>query len=338
MPPRNPGSTPRVKPPAAKTPPAQAAAPNQAPPGNRGITMLGAQRTGKTTFLAALQIALLRRPELGWSITGENPGSTQALVSFMDEMTHKHLFPQPTGMQIENYRWALQAELKGATREWHWWGFRRRDKYVKIPLNLVDAPGEAADGSRMFGRAISESLITNLASSAGIVLFFDPVSEYERGDAFRHTHGVLTQLSSQAARNGKLPHYLAVCITKFDEIPVFGSAQKLRVVDYDPENEIPRVPGEYAKEFLERLIKMSRSDNASLILPLIQQTFREERIKYFVTSAIGFYVDPSIGIFDPGDFQNNIPGKPDRIRGGIFPINVLEPVLWLGRSMTRTAR
>lgn len=300
--------------------------------------MLGAQQTGKTTFLAALQIALLRRPDLGWSLTGDNPGSTQALVSFMDEMTHNHQFPKPTGMQIENYRWSLEAELPRAIREWHWWGFRRRDQYVKIPLDLVDAPGEAADGSRMFGRAISENLVANLARSAGIVLFFDPMSERQRGDAFRHTHGVLTQLRSQAARRGKLPHYVAVCITKFDEIQVLKSAQTLRVVVRDPaEPQFPRVPEDYAQEFFERLIRVSRSDNASLILPLLQQAFHKDRVRFFVTSAIGFYVDPSMRVFDPEDYQNHIPGKPDRIRGGIYPINVLEPVLWLGRSMARTA-
>jgi hypothetical protein len=336
MPPRNSGAPSRGKTPPAKTPPNQTAAPKQAPPVREGITMLGAPGTGKTTFLAALQIALLRQPELGWSINGETAASTQRLVKLMDQMTDQHLFPNPD-TQIENYRWSLEAEIENAIREWHWWGFRRRNKYIKIPLNLKDAPGEAANGRRMFGQAISTSLVANLARSAGIVLFFDPVIEYERGDAFRYTHGILTQLRSQAAQNGKLPHHLAVCITKFDEVPVLSSAQTLRAVQYEPGSRLPRVPEEYAKELLERLIKMSRADNADLILPLIQQTFHEDRVRYFVTSAIGFYVDPKIGVFDPEDYQNNIPGKPDRIRGGIFPINVLEPVLWLGRNMPRTA-
>lgn len=301
--------------------------------------MLGAQQTGKTTFIAALQIALLRNPELGWSLTGDNPGSTQALVNFMTDMTDNHVFPRPT-VAIENYRWSLEAELPDAVREWHWWRFRRRDRYVRVPLELVDAPGETADGSRMFGRAISERFVENLANSAGIVLFYDPVSEFDRGDAFRHTYGVLAQLRSQVARRGKLPHYLAVCITKFDEIRVLESAQKLRVVDYDPEQEFPRVPEEYATEFFNRLIRLSKSDNAGLLLPMLYQTFREDRIRFFVTSAIGFYLDPSVGVFDPDDYQNHIPGtppEPDRIRGAIYPINVIEPVLWLGRNVAGTA-
>jgi hypothetical protein len=322
MPPTDPGSPP----------------PREGPRGS-GITMLGATLTGKTTFLASLQVALLRHPELGWSLRGDNDASTQALIKFMDDMTQNHVFPKRTDVQIENYRWSLEADIPRAVREWHWWGFRRRNQYVRIPLDLVDPPGEAADGRNLYSRPLSERLVANLVRSAGIVLFFDPISEIQRGDAFRHTYGVLIQLRSQAAQQGKLPHHVAVCITKFDEVPVLRSARALKVLEYDPEeHEFPRVPEEYAKDFFTRLVRLSPADNASLILPLLQQSFYEERVRFFVTSAIGFYIDPSTGTFDPADYQNHIPGKPDRIRGEIFPINVLEPILWLSRSVARTTR
>jgi hypothetical protein len=313
--------------------------PSPGPPPPGGITMLGAAQTGKTTFLAALQIALLRRPDLGWHLRGDNDGSTRALVGFINDITHGHIFPQPN-VAIENYRWSLEAEVQA--REWNRWWYRRRESIVRVPLDLVDAPGLAADGTQVFG-GISERFVENLARSAGIVLIFDPVSEYERGDAFLHTYGVLARLSAQAARRGRLPHYVAVCIAKFDEIRVLRSAEAMRMVVQDVEKpEFPKVPEEYAAEFFERLARRSRSDSAELILPLLQQTFREDRIRFFVTSAIGFYVAPSIGVFDRSDFQNHIPGDegngiPNRIRGAIYPINVIEPVLWLGRSVARTA-
>jgi hypothetical protein len=323
MPPRDPGSSSQ----------------QEALPPGRGITMLGATQTGKTTFLASLQIALLRHEELGWSLRGDNPGSTRALIKFMDDMTQNHQFPLPTREKIENYRWSLEADIPRAIKEWHWWGFRRKNQYIRIPLNLVDSPGEAADGSKLYARPLSELLVANLARSAGIVLFFDPITEFQYGNAFQHTHGVLTQLRSQYARDGKLPHHVAVCITKFDEVPVLRSASALKVLDYDPdEHEFPRVPDEYAKELFTRLARLSRADNASLMLPLLRQSFHEERVKFFVTSAIGFYINPSIGAFDPSDYQNHIPGKPNRIRGEIYPINVLEPILWLSRSVARTTR
>jgi hypothetical protein len=309
------------------------------PPGIHGITMLGAQASGKTTFLATLPIALLRQ-DIGWSLRGDNPGSTQALVTLTNEVTEDRVFPRPTGA-IENYKWSLDGELPRAVKEWHWWGFRRKDLPVTIPLDLIDAPADSADGSQMFGRAISQRFVGNLARSAGIVLCFDPLSEFERGDAFQYTYGVLTQLKSQLGSHGSLPHHVAVCITKFDEIRVLESAQKLKLVEYDPEPpEFPKVPDEYAREFFTRLCRLSRTDNAELVLPLLEQTFRKERIRFFVTSAIGFYVDQRIGVFDPEDYQNHIPKSGDenaRIRGAIHPINVVEPILWLGRNVARTA-
>jgi hypothetical protein len=311
--------------------------PDPAVPGTR-LVMFGAPGSGKTSFLASLQIALLRQPDLGWALTADNPGSQQALISFLDQMTLERRFPQLTRMQIENYRWTLRADLPRAVREWHWWGFRRRSQQVKIPLDLIDPPGWATDGDLLSGRPISKNLVADLARSAGIVLFFDPIGESARGDTLRHTYHVLTQLRSQASHRGKLPHYVAVCITKFDEISVFRSAQTLRIVDYGMEEpNFPQVPDEHAKEFFMRLVRVSRSDNASLILPLLEQSFHHERVRFFVTSAIGFYVDPNVGTFDLQDYQNHIPGKPDHIRGEVRPINVLEPVLWLCRNIAATA-
>jgi len=307
-----------------------------------GITLLGARQTGKTTFLAALQLALLRRPALGWALRGESEASAKALTDFVIQMTDKHIFPDPS-TQIEEYKWSLEADLPRAIKEWHWWGFRRRDQYIRIPIELVDAPGEAFDSENTYSQESFTQLVGNMAQSAGIVLFLDPIREFERGDAFRHMFGVLTQLKTQLQPllpgHSRLPHYVAVCITKFDEIPVFEAADKLRVTEFDPEPpELPQVPEHLAREFFTRLVNISRSDTAGLVLPMLEQTFRKERIKFFITSAIGFYVAPEMGVFDPDDYQNHIPGDPDHIRGGIYPINIIEPVVWLGRNVARTAR
>lgn len=322
--------------------PARPQGPQPPPPqGPPGITMLGAAQTGKTTFLAALQIALLRKPDLGWSLRGDNAASTQALINFVDDMSDNHVFPRPTAA-IENYRWSLEGEFHGkGPLRWHRWWFRRQDLLASIGLDLVDAPGGSADGRQLFGRAISERFVENLARSSGIVVFYDPVTEFDRGDAFRHTYGVLAQLRSLAERRGRLPHYVAVCITKFDEIRVFESAYKLKMLELGPEaEEFPRVPEGDAEAFFGRLVRLSRSDNAGLILPMLHQTFRKERVRFFVTSAIGFYLNPTLGVFDPDDYQNHIPPagpEPARIRGAIYPINVIEPILWLGENVARTA-
>lgn len=311
------------------------------PPPGRRISMLGAPQTGKTTFLGALRVALLRQEELGWSLRGDDQASAEALVKFVSDMTQQHIFPRPTGGRIETYNWSLEGELP-AVLKWERWRFRRRPQYARIPLDLGDVGGEAADDAGEWGRASSRNLIDRLARSSGILLFFDPVREFERGDAFQHMYGVLTQLAAEMQHSGRLPHYVAVCIAKFDDVSVFEAARKLRIVEFDPTPpELPRVPGEYALELFQRLVRLSGGDTADLVLPMLRQTFHEERIKFFATSAIGFYINPAYGVFDPEDYQNHIPGDkvttPDYIRGGIYPINVIEPVLWLGRNVARTA-
>ena len=179
--------------------------------------------------------------------------------------------------------------------------------------------------------------------SRGIILLFDPVHEIESGDAFHHMYGVLDALNQRMRDRrlpgGRLPHYVAVCVTKFDEIKVLETAEQLRMIEYDAdEYRFPRVPDDEAREFFEHLCGVSEDSEARTMPSLLAQTFRPERTKYFVTSAIGFYVDPRTGTFDRGNFQNHLPGQgdkePSRIRGPVHPINVVEPMLWLGRSLT----
>ena len=86
------------------------------------------------------------------------------------------------------------------------------------------------------------------------------------------------------------------------------------------------------------LCDVSQTDNAVMVFNTLEQYFRPDRIKYFVTSAIGFFVDPRKGAYDPDDIQNLLPGPENapkrlRIRGTVHPINVMEPVLWLGRQL-----
>src|SRR5215472_981748 len=136
-----------------------------------GITMLGARQTGKTTFLAALRIALLRRTDLGWGLVSDNEASARALTQFVTDMTDRHMFPDPT-TAISSYNWTLQGSA-GFDREWHWWGYRRRQRHARIPLDLIDAPGEISDSGHDFGEGASRQFVENLARSAGILLFFD---------------------------------------------------------------------------------------------------------------------------------------------------------------------
>jgi hypothetical protein len=273
---------------------------------------------------------------------GANDGSTKALVSLTTKLTSDREFPPASGMVIEHYRWNLIGETSRRVGRW----FRRRtvDEGLEIGLNLADLGGENYDPRS----PATAELIEDLVSSRGIVFLFDPVREFEEGDSFEYLFGVLSQLSQQMLNankfeGGKLPHYLAVCITKFDEPRVLKSAEQLDLIDPDPDDKLgfPRVNSDDAKEFFEQLCaEISASGNAEMVGNTLEQYFRSERIRYFVTSAIGFHVDPYVGVYDPDDSQNLLPGSDGyiKIRGTARPINVMEPMLWLGRQLAPAGR
>jgi hypothetical protein len=302
------------------------------------IVMWGAPACGKTTFLAALSIALNRRQD-GWKVVGANDASTQALIRLTNQLTDDREFPTATQEAYEHYRWFLLGQADRRVRRW--FGYKKGIEGVKIGLDLMDLGGERFATPR---GTVSRELSDSLVKSRGIVFLFDPVREFDEGDAFKHLFGVLSHLSQQMLElnqleGGKLPHHLAVCITKFDEIRVLETAQKLYLTAPDPEDELefPRVQSEDARELFERLCAISASGNADMVINALRTYFRQDRVRYFVTSAIGFHVDPQIGVYDPDDFQNLIPRADgvSKIRGTVHPINVMEPMLWLGQQLTQ---
>lgn len=303
---------------------------------DKGITMWGATATGKTSFLAALHTALVDQ-RTGWRLRGEDRASTRELVTLTHTLVNKRTFPEAT-VNLRDFHWSLVGRVPAT--EWRWYGPRRRDTDVVIPMPVIDVAGEVADAEQRQGPKVTERFVDNLANSTGIVFFYDPIREYEVGDAFQHTFGVLTELDGQLKPHGRLPHHVAVCVTKFDDPRMLDAAQRMGVVDYDTAPPyFPRVLERDAREFFSRVCAVSRTETARRVLGHLEETFEPSRIRYFVTSAIGFYVDPVVGIFNPDDCQQHIPqsagnGK-SRVRGDVRPINVVEPIIWLGNKLTR---
>lgn len=320
------------------------------------ISVLGAPTSGKTTLLAALSIALARQND-GWKLVGTDRASRERLVTLTDQLTGRE-FPKPT-QGIEEFTWLLIGQtMRDVPRKW--FGTKQIEDTLRIRLDLADPSGEiSTNQNRHVNR---DELIKNLINSRGIVFIFDPISEFERGDAFRHTFGVLAEMAqlmvdSPEFADGYLPHHVAVCVTKFDEIRIFQTAQQADLVTYDSDDlhGFPRVDNEDARELFARLCAVSRSQNADLVINTLEQHFRKDRIRYFVTSAIGFHVDPATGVFSLADYQNNVrdlqnqpgaQGKPGvqgnsgaqaRIRGPVYPINVIEPLKWVSAQLTRTS-
>lgn len=309
----------------------------------QNIAMWGAAGCGKTSFLAALDIALTRR-DGEWKVVGADGPSTEVLTELTRSLVDRRRFPRATGEAIEHYKWYLIG------RRWVRTGrpFRRRTglRESRIGLDLIDAGGEMFQRGQVIGRR----LLDNLVQSRGILYLFDPIREYEKGDAFENLHGMLAQLSQRMLSagdfvDGHLPHHLAVCVTKFDEVSVLKTANNIGVLGVDPEDPhgFPRVlEDEQAEHLFESLCGVSASGSAELVLKKLKQFFREDRIRFFVTSAIGFHLAPGATRFDPRDYQNLIPDadSPDGylIRSGVRPINVLEPLLWLAQSLSADQR
>lgn len=308
--------------------------------GGHRITVWGAPSTGKTTFLAAINVALERQHE-PWLFIGADDASAQALTSFGQALIVERVFPEAT-QRPELYRWKLRGKaqrLRPVEFRGYTLGHRWREVPVEIPLEVVDAPGGSASPAAA-GQGRSRALTENIEQSKGIAFFFDPVREMETNDAFAHTHSVINSVAQRMQErgtllpDGRLPHHVAVCVTKFDELNMARTAELFGMLDHD-ERGVPRVPDTDARDFVYRLCAQFDNLDPKLIFDMLERAFDPERMRYFVTSAIGFYVNPATGRCDPEDSQNYIPaanGMPPRIRGDVIPVNVAEPILWLAQA------
>ena len=148
------------------------------------VAMWGAPTSGKTTFLAALNIALTRQVE-DWKVIGADEASTDKLVSLTTSLARDRKFPKATA-GIERYRWILIGRASRAVPR-RWFGATQRQESVKIGLDLVDASGELSAPDRP-SRGVRGDLINNLERSRGIVFLFDPIREFNKGGRVR-LHG-----------------------------------------------------------------------------------------------------------------------------------------------------
>jgi hypothetical protein len=297
------------------------------------IAMWGAPSSGKTTFLAALSLSLAQQGT-GWKLASEegDEASERALVNMTKAMRNRE-FPKATGL-LHDLRWKLVRQVTETSGGW----LRKKEltRAEVLTLDLVDSGGEfvAADN---YGKDSQVELVKRLQESRGIVYMFDPIREFELRDTFDHTFGICMQLlgkfTGKPGFDGYLPHHVAVCVTKFDELPVFESARQLGLLTTDPDDphEFPRVAEEDARLLFGRLC--DANGDGTMVRQTLESYFRPDRIRYFVTSAVGFHVNPDTGVFDPDDPQNLLPDPKgnggNRVRGAVRPINVVEPLLWL---------
>jgi hypothetical protein len=315
------------------------------------VGLWGAPACGKTTFLAALYISVNRSSQ-DMNIFGADDTSTEFMVESNRMLTNLHEFPRGT-QHVGSYSWIMNLTSVVQPERTR---FGRQAAPVTVGaqfnIDLRDAPG-GFFGSNQLGPQESlldlgdgvpeaapgpEEMMEYLAGCEGLLLLIDPVRERASGDAHEYFQGTLLRIAQRRMAlmppGSKLPHHVAVCITKFDhpDIYRFARLNGFRTYDENDPHMFPRVHSDDAEAFFRELCNTDMSD-ADLICNGLQKFFYRDRIRYFVTSAIGFHLKG--GRFREDDSQNVVmqDGAP-RIRGQIHPINVLEPILWLGQSVS----
>lgn len=333
------------------------------------IGLWGAPGCGKTTFLAALNVAVNQATAQDLMIYGVDDSSTDFLVENTTRLTRDRQFPEGTISSGNQYSWVLRMETQVPER-------RRfgRQAMITVPLemnlDLMDEPGRVFDdipsepsaaGNGGSGRDLGfeddadadaegnvgpvtteESVMDRLASCDGLLLLFDPTREWAAGDAFNYFQGTLLRIAQrrmagQATVGGRLPQFVAVCATKFDHPDVYRRAKNggYRSFDMDAPSLFPRVPDELAEKFFVDLVRQSERGNADLVASALRKYFEPDRVRFFITSAIGFYKSRKSARFQEADFMNIVrqQGGDYQIRGAVHPINVVEPLVWLGQCL-----
>lgn len=311
------------------------------------VALWGAPASGKTCFLTALNSAVAQATP-PWSLVGSDRNSAEYLAECMINLIGRRMFP-PATQTASQFRWLLSTEI-GITISPHWWKTRRFP--LELNLEIFDAPGGAfrnnngSSGRRGsasflglddFGESLEDATVSNLSNSDGIVFFFDPLRERELGDAFGYFQRVVTALEYRAKEEGRLdgqrlPHRLAVCVTKYDHPQIMDIARRGGYLTVAPDDQfmLPRVADNRAEEFFEDLCKRSPTGEATLVQLAIKRHFHADRVRYFASSSVGFFLDRSQR-FNVDDCYNVIERSDEiwMLRGTINPINVLEPLLWL---------
>jgi Double-GTPase 2/RIP homotypic interaction motif len=293
------------------------------------IAFWGPPGSGKTTYLAALDAAF-SLADYQWILTGDNDESASFLIKAQDSLLHHQLFPPKTA------RWdRLDLVLSGSLMNGFYSLFpgHAKEKQVQIRMRVLDPAGEIYNSDRVESSSGRE-LIDELLNADGIIFFFDPEHEHANRDSYKYFHGMIRRLMrayierSSTKSGRRLPHRLAVCISKCDDLRVFMTARECDFLDVG-EDGIPRVSQEHAEKLFETLCRVFGGGTSHLQRD-IRRYFYEDNVRYFAISSIGYYLDSSMR-FDVDDFRNFIPGdgEPDRIRGEIFPINLIGPLRWV---------
>ncbi len=328
------------------------------------IGLWGAPGSGKTAFLGALAIAVDKsggtvggragRSRVGsWSIWPRNDESVDYLHQRQREMTVERRFPDATDLGVRApLSWGFAGHIARSEFDKRPWPLWRRELLSNFELDVIDVsgkifgknPGQAEDADSAAAKAFE-----HLEHAQGLIYLFDPITERNSHDAIKYVDGTIEELKRRVLKNtGKfsryLHHELSVCVTKFDHRQVYQRARKMNFVNDRPDG-MPMVYDKDAERFFDDICSGAfwperyedNRERARLVRQKLCNAFDPDRIRYYVTSAIGFAEKASTASFDGDRFQANYNGDSE-ITGDVHPINVLEPLIRLQQRIARRRR
>ncbi|MFF4538416.1 SAV_2336 N-terminal domain-related protein [Streptomyces aureus] len=286
----------------------------------RTIAVLGAANSGKTTFLAAASLAATTAPEgLGrWNIVAESEQAENFLVQQTNALTVVRRFPEAT-MGPTAFSYVFRAEVGG----------RRRAERVDFALDFCDVGGGEFNREN-YGR--NPVLDAHLGRAGHLVILLDPLNHGGQAELLIPHLQRLTQEFHEGGRlvDGRLPHHVAFCVTKFDDPAVFQEARRGNWVGQTEQGD-PCVPADDARDYVAWLSR--RSAEVAGARHLVAAHFLEERVRWYAVSAIGFHRTRE-GFLNLDDCSNQTYDENGlrALRGPARPLNVLEPLIALGRA------
>jgi len=301
------------------------------------IGLWGSSRSGKSTYLAALPVAAMSGRTGTFTVDGTSDVAADYLQAAVQRLVVERRFPLPT-RATRPISWRFQGRMPVDGLFARILAHRREP--VEFVLEVFDASGQT-----MQGDALDQQVMEILASSQGLIYLLDPLFDPTTDVSFNHFFGAVNrmrtqlQLTGQLQPNGRLPHHLAVCVTKFDDELLFRRlvGTGLAVQDSDRER-MPRVPDRRAREYFNWICDRVLGGGAQLVRNGIDANFAPERVRYFATSAIGFRLNRT-GVFDFRDFRNvEMVGADSTLRDVARPINVMEPLIFLEQSIRHDRR
>ncbi|MEU3461106.1 SAV_2336 N-terminal domain-related protein [Streptomyces sp. NPDC006733] len=315
-------------PPAAPDVPGPGEEPGAAPDPTatgRTIAVLGAPGSGKTSLLGAAWLAAVtaRKGPARWNVVAHDGAAEKFIVQLTHYLAVERRFPDIT-LSPRGFTYRFRARLPDPGPS------SATSQEVDFGVNFFDTGG--AEFTEGYGK--HPQVDRHLARAQRILILVDPLTT-DTGAQEANVAPPLRRLLREHGERGqlvrgRLPHHVALCVSKFDQPDLFRSARRGGWVNQNADGD-PCVPQEDAERFTAWLARSSPS--VAELRSLVAESFLPERVSWFVLSAIGFRHrrDGSVDLEDCYNVTEDDNGAPI-LREPARPVNVLEPLAALGLS------